>query len=269
MKTMNSLPQPFVTIYIGPTPDLAIQDKPERPLLLKDKDNNDRGTVETQIASLTIINPCYPKFLTHKNMICCHSPFFAAAFNGKFAEGTTQSMTLNVDEEAFGVLANWFYIQAVVSKSGRRPVFGTLARVWIMAEQFMMPILQNQIMDVIHGSFASSSWSPNSFIEFARVAHNHGDRDNQLVEIVVRVLRWCNEAKFNYYVDWLPQKVSDDISSHSLLTQLVSIAALLRRYSPSTQVTQSRSCSRSQVVNHNLLAIRFCCQKLSTLHEYI
>jgi hypothetical protein len=69
MKTMNSLPQPFVTIYIGPTPDLATQDKAERPLL-KDKNDNDRGTVETQIASLTIIDPSLPKFFIHKNVIC-------------------------------------------------------------------------------------------------------------------------------------------------------------------------------------------------------
>lgn len=185
MKTMNSLPQPFVTIYIEPTPKLSPQDKAKIPLLLKEKDDNDIGTVESQIASLTVIDPSLPKFFIHKNLICYHSPFFAAAFNRKFAEGTTQSMTLDVDEEAFGVLANWLYSQAVVSKSGRRPVFGTLARVWIMGEQFMIPILQNQVMDAIHDSVASSSWNPQSFIEFARVAHNHGDGDNQLVEIVV------------------------------------------------------------------------------------
>jgi len=126
MKTMNSLPQPFVTIYIGPTPDLATQDKAERPLLLNDKDDNDRGTVETQIASLTIIDPSLPKFFIHKNVICYHSPFFAATFNGKFAEGTTQLMTLDVDEEAFGVIANWFYSKVVVSKSGGRPRSNTL-----------------------------------------------------------------------------------------------------------------------------------------------
>jgi hypothetical protein len=45
---------------------------------------------------------------------------------------------------------------------------------------------------------------------------------------------------------WTLQKFSDDISSHSLPTRLVSAAALLRRYSPSPhplQVAQSRSCS--------------------------
>jgi hypothetical protein len=37
--------------------------------------------------------------------------------------------------------------------------------------------------------------------------------------------------------------ISDDFSQTSSLTRLVGIAALLRRYSPSPQVTQSRPCS--------------------------
>jgi hypothetical protein len=52
----------------------------------------------------------------------------------------------------------------------------------------------------------------------------------------------CDEVTRNL------EEVSDDISSLSLLMWLVSIVTLLRRYSPSpspsTQVAQSRSCSR-------------------------
>jgi hypothetical protein len=203
METMNSLPQPFVTIYIGPTPELAAQDKADRPLL-KDKEDNNMGTVETQVASLTIIEPKLPKFLIHKNLICYYSPFFATAFNGNFAEGTTQSMTLDIDKDAFGVLVNWFYSQVVVSK------FVTLARVWIIAEQFMMPVLQNQVMDAFHNSVRACAPSRTvlvSFGEFAKVAHNHGDGDNELVEIVVWVLRWCDEVQFNHYVGRLSQEI--------------------------------------------------------------
>jgi BTB/POZ domain len=209
MKAMKSLPQPFVTIYIGPTPELAIQDKAERPIPLKDEDDNDRGTLQSQIASLTVIDPSLSKFLIHKNLICYHSPFFAAAFNGSFIEGITQSMTLDVDEEAFGVLVNWSYSQCVVSKFGRRPCCDTLGRVWIMAERFMMPILQNQVMDVIYDLVRDSSprVGPFGFTEFAHIAREHGDGDNQLVDIVAWLLRWCDEAKFTYYVDKLPQEI--------------------------------------------------------------
>ncbi len=86
-------------------------------------------------------------------------------------------------------------------------MFVTLALVWIMAEQFMMPVLQNQVIEVIHKSVSHcvpSRSVPFSFRNFAKVADDHGDGDNQLVEIVVWVLTWCDDAKFNSYVDWLP-----------------------------------------------------------------
>jgi hypothetical protein len=56
-------------------------------------------------------------------------------------------------------------------------------------------------------------------------------------------------------------KSQDDISSHSLPTRLVSVAALLRCYSPS--LTLYSGCSVTfllslLVTNHNLLIIRFC-----------
>jgi len=42
-------------------------------------------------------------FRIHKNFICYYSPFFDAAFNGKFVEGETQSMKLeDTCAEAFG-----------------------------------------------------------------------------------------------------------------------------------------------------------------------
>jgi len=48
------------------------------------------------------------KFVIHKELICFHSPFFNAAFNGKFIEGETQEMRMDdVDEETFGQLVHW------------------------------------------------------------------------------------------------------------------------------------------------------------------
>ena len=57
------------------------------------------------------------------------------------------------------------------------------------------------------------------------------------------------------------EEVSDDISSHSLLIRLVSIAALLRRYSPSPHPCSGCSVTfllSPLVTNHSLLTIRFC-----------
>jgi hypothetical protein len=52
--------------------------------------------------------PTEQKFVVHKELICFHSPFFNAAFNGKFIEGQTQEMRMDdVDEETFGQLVHW------------------------------------------------------------------------------------------------------------------------------------------------------------------
>ena len=54
--------------------------------------------------------------------------------------------------------------------------------------------------------------------------------------------------------------VSDDISLNLLYMRLVSVAALLRRYSPSFHPSAQVAHSRS--TNHDLLSIRFCRAKV-------
>jgi hypothetical protein len=161
---MNSTPQPFVNIYIAATPDLAAQDKATTNLCLKADTGTSSENTDTQLSSLTLNDSSTPKFLIH--VISHHSCFFAA-FNGNFIEGTTQAMALDVDEKAFGVIANWFYNRAVVSEVGDRPSVVILAKVWILAERLLMPRLQNRAMDAIcasHGPFPLPE-----FAEFAQM----------------------------------------------------------------------------------------------------
>jgi hypothetical protein len=147
-------------------------------------------------------------------LICYYSPFFSAAFNGNFIEGTTQSMTLDVDKVAFGVFANWFYSQVVVTDTGGRPYLVTLARVWIMAENFLIPELQNQVMGAIHASLSPKSWVPSWFTDFACIAHGHGNGENPMVEIAVWVLRWCSEKDFSYHVARIPHGILVKVAQH-------------------------------------------------------
>jgi hypothetical protein len=96
------------------------------------------------------MNPKTSKFMIHKDLICYHSPFFKAAFNGNFLEGQTQEMTLEADVVAFGIVVSWFYTKKLVNSDGKTPDLITLAQSWILAEYFKMPKLQNQIMVEIH-----------------------------------------------------------------------------------------------------------------------
>ncbi|KAH7304866.1 hypothetical protein BKA65DRAFT_560359 [Rhexocercosporidium sp. MPI-PUGE-AT-0058] len=90
------------------------------------------------------------KFIIHKNIICHHSPFFSAAFNSQFVEGQTQSMTLDdIDPVIFGSFVNWVYHQNVEADKGVKMGPEMLVKLWIVAERFIVPKLQNQAMNML------------------------------------------------------------------------------------------------------------------------
>ncbi|KAH8745771.1 hypothetical protein BGZ57DRAFT_1011378 [Hyaloscypha finlandica] len=146
-------PQPTVTIYISKNVPAA-SEKVTREL------SSSQASTNSTLATQSTPGPQPPKFVIHKNKICYHSPFFSAAFNSNFIEGMSQEMTLNVNLKAFGIIANWMYTQDIVASSGEPPDLCTLAQVWILADRFLMPKLQNQAMtDLINLSLSGKSTS--------------------------------------------------------------------------------------------------------------
>jgi hypothetical protein len=105
------------------------------------------------------------------DLICYQSPVFKAAFEGQFLEGRTLTMTLDdVDSKLFGLLVHWFYTEDVFIKDlevvnnktisqeclDKNSIL--LANLWLLADRFLIPLLQNNIMDVL----LSSNWSSTS-----------------------------------------------------------------------------------------------------------
>jgi BTB/POZ domain len=77
---------------------------PHLPMLIHSLDSKPAQFVTVIVSKA----PTEQKFVVHKELICFHSPFFNAAFNGKFIKGQTQEMRMDdVDEEAFGQLVHW------------------------------------------------------------------------------------------------------------------------------------------------------------------
>jgi len=88
------------------------------------------------------------KTSVYKDFICFHSPFFDAAFNGKFAEGQSQVMRLDdVDPVVFGFVVEWIYTRAFEDESALDYV--QALKLWILADRLLMPALQNKVMDTI------------------------------------------------------------------------------------------------------------------------
>lgn len=88
-------------------------------------------------------------FVVHKCLVDHYSSFFKTAFDSKFIEGETQSMTIeDIESSAFGLLVHWIYTQSLKQDQGNdSPSVVLLAKVWSLAERFIMPRLQNVAID--------------------------------------------------------------------------------------------------------------------------
>jgi hypothetical protein len=86
----------------------------------------------------------------HKSFICYYSPYFDAVFNGSFAEGKTQRVELeDAPPAAFNMFVNWLYTQDIVDGELDLPDSNNLIDLWILADRFIVPRLQNQAMELI------------------------------------------------------------------------------------------------------------------------
>jgi hypothetical protein len=139
----------------------------------------------------SLLAPRVHKFVSHKDFICYYSPFFSAAFNGKFEEGNTQKMELDdVDPEVFGILADWVYSQEVTDAERKTPDLVTCAKLWVLGGQFLMKKLQNDTIKQIYAILnpARSRGVPIKFGEFCRIAADTKPEDNPLFKIAVNML---------------------------------------------------------------------------------
>lgn len=150
------------------------------------------------------------KFVIHKDFICYHSPFFSSAFTSDFREGPTQLTELDdIDPEAFAILVNWIYTSKVVDAKRQRPDLVTCAKVWVLGDQFLMRKLQNDTMRSIHEILRPCDHlkEVDEFGQFAKIAGSHGEGDNPLARIAVRMMCWTNEVFFNRWIQELPQSI--------------------------------------------------------------
>ncbi len=125
------------------------------------------------------------EFVVHKDLICHYSPFFAGAFNSSFSEGQTQTMTFDdVHSVPFGVLVNWIYTQTIANEEGKKPHIQCLGMVWILADRFLMPKLQNAVMDILVEELVAGR---QTFLQgFARTACDYSNGDNMLAKVLVQ-----------------------------------------------------------------------------------
>ncbi|KAE8445846.1 hypothetical protein EG329_012769 [Mollisiaceae sp. DMI_Dod_QoI] len=91
-------------------------------------------------------------FTVHQQVISRWSLFFRAAFESNFTEGLTKLMTFDdVEGDIFGMPVNWIYLKEIVRGDEKRVTYLNLAKLWSLGERFIMPQLQNAVMDMFTG----------------------------------------------------------------------------------------------------------------------
>ncbi|KAE9374843.1 hypothetical protein N431DRAFT_544045 [Stipitochalara longipes BDJ] len=116
-------------------------------------------------------------FLVHKTMTCNASPVLKAAFNSTFAEGQTQTYTMDdVDADVFKSFVKWLYTKKLthefytisdvwykVDEQQQRcelnKCLQKLADLWMLADRLLIPKLQDRIISQLRGT-----WRDGGFI---------------------------------------------------------------------------------------------------------
>jgi hypothetical protein len=141
-------------------------------------------------------------FQVYKSVLCRQSPFFAAAFEGGFAEGLTQSMTLeDVNEKEFGSFVDWLHSKELRSQTTQPLSAETMFKLWKLGDRFLVPRIQNEVMKILHAA-AKRSHTDSDFFK-AMVSHCEGSpilqqftsdallcyEKHQLLETVLQVMK--------------------------------------------------------------------------------
>ena len=150
-------------------------------------------------------------FVVHKDLVCHYSPFFSTAFNSNFAESTTKAMTLpDVDLDSFGLLVHWLYTQQIDidSKDGGANVL-PMAKLWTLAERFLITKLQNKIMDKLRVlvEFAEKQ-NLKDFLHYAYEAKEK----SPLKQLAADRMAWkTTQQALGAWIDHLPDGMLVDI----------------------------------------------------------
>ena len=111
------------------------------------------------------------KYLVHKSFACCYSPVLNAAFTGSFIEGQTQTYILeDTTPSAFERFVNWLYTQKIEAYDKKDEnwgiFFNNTVRLYVLAQKFLIPRLQNCVMDAIDNAEFVSGRVPTSEIVY-------------------------------------------------------------------------------------------------------
>ena len=98
-----------------------------------------------------IVGPSSRNYRLHKKLLCHHSTFFDAAFNGDFQEGVSGQLKLPEEEAgAFDIFVHWLYKGSLPRVQYSTTPFSQPSKyllVYAMGEKWFIPLRQDNVFD--------------------------------------------------------------------------------------------------------------------------
>ena len=155
-------------------------------------------------------------FSVHKSFIVHYSTYYNAVFNGHFSEGQTQSVKqYPISVESFGIFINWLYSQKIEVEEGTSPTAKELINVWILADEKLIPSLQNQVIEALNDQFAKEGVPTEVFGLVYEHTTEHSPLRAMIVDLCVSQLaniEFGDDVPREVLIDIL--KASADSKSH-------------------------------------------------------
>ncbi|KAK0100224.1 hypothetical protein ONS95_008189 [Cadophora gregata] len=164
------------------------------------------------------------EFIAHKEFVCRHSKVLEAAFNSGFIEGQSQTYRLeDTSPAAFRLLMEWFYLEKltllqtspgyVLDVTDMQQEFNedmSLAELWVLAEKFAMPVLQNKIIDSMQQIVLIGDSIPSRTFQYIYANTAAGSALRKYA--VKTCVRYRNEGQYSENADLHPPQMMVDIA---------------------------------------------------------
>ena len=148
-------------------------------------------------------------FLVHENFLCYHSPFFDKRAHDSSSGSIAEIILEKTNPETFGILINWIYSQ-ILADCGKNNLFVLLPDLWILAERYEIPKLQNQVAKKFY-SLSENTASLRDIIAALVFVHENTNPTRKLREL-------CNFLYLKCIEDlWMEDIVFAEVSREILV----------------------------------------------------
>ncbi|KAF2181939.1 hypothetical protein K469DRAFT_752393 [Zopfia rhizophila CBS 207.26] len=150
-------------------------------------------------------------FDAHIELLCACSPFFDNALHGRFVEAETKMIPLPDDDpDTFTEFLSWMYNRRIFADN-TKPGWLELSRLWVMADKYQVPELQNNVMELFPTKFEAMKCKGNVHPIVLDFVYDNTTADSPLRKMIVDICTWGMDVdKFEQHRKDMPTEFLED-----------------------------------------------------------